>query len=82
MAGSEVRVFQPGTRQSAGGGLVDGGSGYCSQNAMPVHVGVPATWRKAASTSRSPRLPAAERRVTTFEGRPPTSPHVFAARFG
>jgi hypothetical protein len=49
LAGSEVRVFQPGTRILLASGLVDSGSGYCSQNAMPVHVGVPtvpATWRE------------------------------------
>ena len=44
-AGSEVRVYQPGTRILLSSGLVDGGSGYCSQNAMPVHVAVPEKWR-------------------------------------
>lgn len=45
MAGSEVRVFQAGTTRLMAAALVDSGSGYCSQNAMPVHLGVPATWR-------------------------------------
>ena len=36
LAGSEVRVFQPRTRQLLAAALVDAGSGYCSQNAMPV----------------------------------------------
>jgi len=41
-AGSEVRVFAPGTRRIFGTRLVDTGSGYCSQNVMPVHIGLPA----------------------------------------
>ena len=40
-AGSEVRVYSAGTRKVLGAGLVDTGSGYCSQNVMPVHVGLP-----------------------------------------
>jgi hypothetical protein len=38
--GAEVRVFAAGTRKLLGMGLVDTGSGYCSQNVMPVHVGL------------------------------------------
>ncbi|MFN8061437.1 MAG: penicillin acylase family protein [Vicinamibacterales bacterium] len=44
-AGSEVRVYAAGTRTLYGTGLVDTGSGYCSQNVMPVHVGLPAAGR-------------------------------------
>lgn len=40
-AGSEVRVYAAGTRTLLGTRIVDTGSGYCSQNAMPVHVGLP-----------------------------------------
>ncbi len=40
-AGSEVRIYKPGTRQVWGTRLVDTGSGYCSQNVMPVHFGLP-----------------------------------------
>jgi hypothetical protein len=40
-AGSEVRIYAPGTRTVWGGRLVDSGSGYCSQNVMPVHFGLP-----------------------------------------
>ena len=40
-AGSEVRVYAAGTRKLLGARLVDTGGGYCSQNAMPVHVGLP-----------------------------------------
>jgi len=40
-AGSEVRVYAAGTRTLLGTRLVDTGSGYCAQNAMPVHVGLP-----------------------------------------
>lgn len=39
--GAEVRVFAAGTRKLLGMGIVDTGSGYCSQNVMPVHVGLP-----------------------------------------
>ena len=41
-AGSEVRVYAPGTRKVLGGRLVDAGGGYCSQSVMPVHLGLPA----------------------------------------
>ena len=37
-AGSEVRVFAAGTRTLLGTRIVDTGSGYCSQNAMPVQL--------------------------------------------
>ncbi len=40
-AGSEVRVYRAGTRTLLGTRMVDTGSGYCSQNMMPVHVGLP-----------------------------------------
>lgn len=44
-AGAEVRVYRAGTRTLVASGLVDGGSGYCSQNAMPVFVAAPASGR-------------------------------------
>ncbi len=37
-AGAEVRVYRAGTRTLVSSGMVDTGSGYCSQNAMPVFV--------------------------------------------
>ena len=40
-AGSEVRVYRAGTNDLLGLRMVDTGSGYKSQNAMPVHVAVP-----------------------------------------
>jgi penicillin G amidase len=40
-AGSEVRVYAPGTRKVLGGRLVDTGGGYCSQSIVPVHLGLP-----------------------------------------
>ena len=40
-AGSEVRVYAAGSRRLLGVGLMDTGSGYCSQNVMPVHIGLP-----------------------------------------
>jgi hypothetical protein len=42
-AGSEVRVFRAGTRRLLSSGLVDTGSGYCSQSAAPVHLAVAQT---------------------------------------
>jgi hypothetical protein len=44
-AGSEVRAYRTGTRELLSAGLVDSGSGYCSQSEMPVHLGVPAAWQ-------------------------------------
>jgi hypothetical protein len=38
LPGSEVRVYAAGTRRLISSALVDTGGGYCSQNAMPVHV--------------------------------------------
>jgi hypothetical protein len=43
-AGSEVRAFRAGTRELLSAGLVDTGSGYCSQNELPVRVTVPGSW--------------------------------------
>jgi len=44
-AGAEVRVYASGTRTLLGMGIVDTGGGYCSQNVMPVHVGLGTTAR-------------------------------------
>ncbi|MDZ7632711.1 MAG: CRTAC1 family protein [Gemmatimonadaceae bacterium] len=44
-AGAEVRLFAAGTRRLLGARLVDTGSGYNSQNVMPVHVGLAAMQR-------------------------------------
>lgn len=40
-AGSEVRAYKTGTRTLLGTRMVDTGSGYCSQNLAPVHLGLP-----------------------------------------
>ncbi len=40
LAGAEVRVFATGTRRLLGTRILDSGSGYNSQNAMPVHFGL------------------------------------------
>ncbi len=42
-AGAEVRIYKTGTRQVLGARIVDTGSGYCSQNVLPVHFGLGAT---------------------------------------
>jgi len=39
-AGAEVRLFAAGTRRLLGTRLVDSGSGYDAQSAMPVHFGL------------------------------------------
>jgi hypothetical protein len=44
-AGAEVRAYRTGTRELLSAGLVDSGSGYCSQSEMPVHLGIDAAWR-------------------------------------
>jgi hypothetical protein len=38
--GAEVRVFAAGTSKVIGTRIVDTGSGYCSQSAVPVHIGL------------------------------------------
>ena len=40
-AGTEVRIYAPGTTRLLGARLVDSGSGYDSQSDMPVHFGLP-----------------------------------------
>ena len=44
-AGSEVRAYRAGTRELLTASLVDSGSGYCSQNEMPVHLGINESWQ-------------------------------------
>jgi hypothetical protein len=39
-AGSEVRLYEAGTRKVVGGRIVDSGSGYTSQSQAPVHFGL------------------------------------------
>ncbi len=39
-AGSEVRLYEAGTKKLLGTNILDTGSGYNSQNAMPVHFGL------------------------------------------
>jgi hypothetical protein len=43
-AGSEVRAYRSGTRQMLSSGIVDSGSGYCSQSDMAVHLGIASDW--------------------------------------
>jgi hypothetical protein len=40
LPGAEVRVYAAGGRNLLGAGIVDTGTGYCSQNVLPVHVGL------------------------------------------
>jgi hypothetical protein len=39
-AGTEIRLYQAGTTELLGTGIMDTGSGYNAQNAMPVHFGM------------------------------------------
>ncbi len=43
--GAEVRVYRAGTRTLISSGVVDSGSGYCSQNVMPMHLATAAAER-------------------------------------
>jgi hypothetical protein len=60
-AGAEVRVYRSGTRTLVSSGLVDTGSGYCSQNAMPVFVAAP---RKGRIDVEVTTIARGARRVT------------------
>ena len=60
-AGAEVRVFDTATGRLIGAGLVDSGSGYCSQSAGPVPIGLP----RAALIDVEVTVPAGGRRTTT-----------------
>jgi len=73
-AGSEVRVFQPRTRQLLAATLVDSGSGYCSQNAIPVHLGVPDAWQGRVDVEVT-AIVRGRRQVTTIKGVDPAA-HV------
>ncbi|MGH9467795.1 MAG: ASPIC/UnbV domain-containing protein, partial [Terriglobales bacterium] len=69
-AGSEVRVYQPGTRTLVGTRLVDTGSGYCSQNLMPVHIGLPADGPVDVEVTS---MSAAGRKITRLGGVDPNA---------
>lgn len=64
LAGAEVRVYAAGTTRLVGARIVDSGSGYDSQNDMPVHVGVPAGVTRVDVQVIAPR---AGRRVLTWQ---------------
>jgi hypothetical protein len=53
LSGAEVRLFAAGISRLLGTRLVDSGSGYNTQNDMPVHFGFPAT--RAVDVEVSPR---------------------------
>ncbi len=74
-AGSEVRVYAPGTRTLLGTRIVDTGSGYCSQNAMPVHVGLPAAGQVDVEVAA---LTAAGRKVVRVAN---VDPNAFAGKY-
>jgi hypothetical protein len=71
-AGAEVRVFASGTRRLLSSALVDSGSGYCSQSAAPVHLGVPSD--APARVDIEVTVPASgHRRITTIKGVDPSA---------
>jgi len=74
LAGSEVRVLRPRTGELLAASLVDSSSGYCSQNAMPVHVGVPDAWKGRVDVEVT-TLIRGQRRVTTIKAVDPAA-HV------
>jgi FG-GAP-like repeat len=69
-AGAEVRVYGAGTRTLLSSGIVDSGSGYCSQNAMPVFVAAPKQGRVDVEVTSIER---GARRVTRSAGVDPNS---------
>ena len=74
LAGSEIRVFQPRTRQLLAATVVDAGSGYCSQNAIPSHLGVPDGWSGRVDVEVT-AVGGGRRRITTIKGVDPAA-HV------
>jgi len=67
LTGAEVRVYEAGTTRLLSAGLVDGGSGYCSQNAAPVFL--PLGPDAPARVDIEVIVPAGgERRMTRVEG--------------
>jgi hypothetical protein len=69
-AGSEVRIYRAGTRTLLATRMVDTGSGYCSQNMMPVHAGLPAADSVDVEVTT---LTAGGRKVTRVSGVDPKS---------
>jgi hypothetical protein len=66
-----VRVYAAGTRRLLGAGLVDTGSGYCSQNVMPVHIGLGSSSRvdiEITSMSKTRRVITRQAGVTPGRG--------------
>ncbi|HEX2343873.1 MAG TPA: CRTAC1 family protein [Vicinamibacterales bacterium] len=61
-AGAEVRVFETGKRQLLSMSLVDSGSGYDSQNDMPVNIGLP----RAGRVDVEVVVPRGGRRASTW----------------
>lgn len=69
-----MRVYRAGTRRLVASGIVDSGSGYGSQNAMPVFVAAPRQGRVDVEVTSVAR---GVRRVTRSEG---VDPEALAGR--
>ncbi len=63
-AGAEVRVFAPGSARPIGSRVIDSGSGYDSQNDMPVHFGLPPGMTRV---DVQVIVPAGGKRVATWQ---------------
>lgn len=63
--GAEVRLYEPGTRTCLGTRIVDTGGGYCSQNIMPVHFGLP---KEGAVDVEVTSLTHSGRKITRISG--------------
>ena len=80
MAGAEVRVYGAGTRRLISSAIIDTGSGYCSQNLMPAHLGVAANARVDVDVTM---LTPSGRRIVTrrnVDPRTTTRPLVISDR--
>lgn len=71
-AGSEIRILQPRSRQLLAATLVDAGSGYCSQNTVPSHLGVPDAWKGRVDVEVT-AIAGGRRLVTTIKGVDPAA---------
>jgi len=68
-AGAEVRLFDSETGRLLGSRIFDTGSGYNSQNAMPVHFGVPGRWSVDVETTTMTPEGRRQHRITRIDSR-------------
>ena len=68
--GAEVRAYAAGTRRLIASGMVDAGSGYCSQSVMPVYLGLGGAPRVDVEVTTMSKT---GRKVTRLAGIDPTT---------